>query len=241
MHAVHQVHAAGPDLHVVQLPKPHGHMDAYLATPRAAAWKSAVIVLDDGPGITPRITTFCDALAREGHAAAAADVLSLRAGEAGLMSAWTQGVDATLEFLREKAPRPPPRFAIVGFGIGGFAALMAGYRCQLGAAVSFYGEGVMRLCSDLGNLDRPRPHAAAMLCFLGTDDKTVSAADVAIARERLAGLRIPHSFVVYPRTRGNFFFPDGAEYRPEAAADAWGRLLHALDTAPRLRFRFRKK
>ena len=213
---------------------------AYLAVPEAA-WKSAVIVLDDGAGIDERVRELCRTLAQEGHAAIAPDLFTLRAGEAGLTSVWAAGVDATLEFLRAESPRTPQRLGIIGFGVGGFVALLAGYQCQLSAAVSFYGEGVRRLRSDLGILDGPKPHAAALLCFVGADDEAIRAEDLGVVRERLTGSRVQHSFVVYPRTRAHFFFPGAAEYRPAAAEDAWRRVLHTLETAPRLRYRFRKK
>jgi carboxymethylenebutenolidase len=216
-------------------------VNAYLAVPDAVAWKSAVVVLDDGPGIGENIRELCRALAQEGHAAVAPDLFTLRAGEAGLTSMWADGVEATLCFLRAESPRAPHRLGIIGFGVGGFVALLAGYRCQLSAAVSFYGEGVMRLRSDLGILDGPKPHAATLLCFVGADDDAIRAEDLGVVRERLTGSRVPHSFVVYPRTKGRFFFPGVPEHRPAAAEDAWRRLLHTLETAPRLRYRFRKK
>jgi carboxymethylenebutenolidase len=224
----------------IAVPGRHGRASAYFATPEGP-WKSAVIVVGDGPGISPNVRELCRSLAEEGHAAVAVDLLALRPGDTGLMAAWTAGVDATLSFLRAEAPHPPPRFGIVGFGIGGFVALLAGYCCQLSAAVSFYGEGVSRLRSDLGNVDGPKPHAASLLCFVGAEDSAVRPEDLAVAREHLAELRMPHSFVVYPRTKGNFFFPGAPEYRPDAAADAWKRLLHVMETAPRLRYRFTKK
>jgi carboxymethylenebutenolidase len=225
----------------LRVPEPHGLLRAFLAVPEGAPWKSAVIVVDDAPGIGAHISELCRALARRGHAAVAPDLLTLRPGDAGLMSAWTTGVDAALAFLRAEAPRPPPRFGIVGFGVGGFVALSAGYRCRIGAAVSFYGDAVTRLRSDLGILDGPKPHAASLLCLVGAEDESVRLEDLAIVRERLAGFRMQHSFVVYPRTKSNFFFPGAREHRPAAAEDAWNRLLHVLETAPRLRYRFAKK
>jgi carboxymethylenebutenolidase len=154
---------------------------------------------------------------------------------------WTHAVDAALAYLRAEAPRVPARFGIVGFGVGGFVALVAGYRCQIGAAVSFYGEGPMLLRSDLDIVDGPRRHAASLLCLVGAEDKAVSPDDIAAIRGLLTGYRMQHSFVVYPRTSVDFFRPTATGYRPVVAEDAWKRLLHALETAPRPRFRFPRK
>jgi dienelactone hydrolase len=166
-----------------------------------------------------------------------ADLLALRGGEGDLHSAWTTGVNAAMSLFRLRAPHPL-RFGFVGFGLGGFVACLAAYRCAVGSAIVFYGEGLARLRTQLRILDVARPGAAPMLCFVGASDKSIRVDDLAAVRERLVKVRMPHSFVIYPGATSNFFFPGASEYDSAAAADAWRRLLHALETSKRSRYRF---
>jgi dienelactone hydrolase len=210
---------------------------AFLAVPKERAWKAAVVVVGDRSSVDAEVKEVARGLAREGHGA-----LALGHGQSGPEGTdvveLTRGVDAALSRLRGEAPAPPPRIGVVGYGAGGFIALVAGYRCQVGAVVSVYGEGPMRLRAELRRIiDRPKRHAAPFLCLLGGEDDAVRPGDLAAIRERLHIFGMRHTFIIYPRTRGEFCRVGGLDYRASEAADAWGKILHALDTAPRLRNR----
>jgi carboxymethylenebutenolidase len=221
----------------VEVPQRHGLASAFLATPAGTFWKSAALIVGDEPGINPSSRGLCRALALAGHAAMAVDLLALRASEGDIHAAWTTGVNASISLFRVRAPHPL-RYGIVGFGLGGFVACLAAARCAIGSAIAFYGEGLAQLRAHLRILDVARPGAAPMLCFVGARDRSIPVDDLAVIRERLVKVRMPHSFVIYPGATSNFFFPGATEHDSEAAADAWKRLLHALETAKRSRYRF---
>jgi carboxymethylenebutenolidase len=150
----------------------------------------------------------------------------------------TRGVDAGLARLRLEATVRPPRIGVVGYGLGGYVALVAAYASQVGVAVCFYGAGPMRLRTELRRIiDQPKRHAAPMLCLIGGEDSTVRPEDLAAIHERLGAFGMRHTFIIYPRTKGHFCRVGGADYRAPEADDAWQRLVHALETAPRLRNR----
>jgi dienelactone hydrolase len=150
-------------------------------------------------------------------------------------------VAAALEFLRAAAPTAPTRYGAVGFGAGGLVSLAAGYRCQIGASVSFYAEGPMRLRANLPQIfDRPKPQAAPLLCLVGALEEVLPA-DLAAIRAHLGHFGMRETMVVYPRRKTGFCHPASEAYRETEAGDAWGRLLRALDTAPRQRHRFFSK
>jgi len=129
----------------------------------------------------------------------------------------------------------------VGFGAGGLVSLAAGYRCQIGASVSFYAEGPMRLRANLPQIfDRPKPQAAPLLCLVGALEEVLPA-DLAAIRAHLGHFGMRETMVVYPRRKTGFCHPASEAYRETEAGDAWGRLLRALDTAPRQRHRFFSK
>lgn len=210
---------------------------AFLATPAAPPWKSAVVVVGDEVALDDDMEHVARRLAAQGHGA-----LAMGHGDTGVegmaASQVTRWVDAGLARLRAESTVPAPRIGVVGYGRGGYVALVAAYASQVGVAVSLYGAGPMRLRAELRRIiDQPKRHAAPMLCLLGGEDATVRPEDLAVIHERLEGFGMRHTFIIYPRTRGHFGRAGSADYRAPEAADAWGRILHALETAPRLRNR----
>ena len=221
-----------------------GRCDGTFARPEGQAWKSGVVVLGDAND--DHLPTVCRELARAGHAAIALQLdLALLTEQVILtppavarLAQCTATVTAALDFLRTTAPTPPTRYGAVGFGAGGLVSLAAGYRCPIGASVSFYADGPMRLRANLPQLfDRPKPQAAPLLCLVGALED-VRPADLAAIRTHLGHFGMRETMIVYPRRKTGFCHPASAAYREVEAVDAWGRLLHALDTAPRQRHRF---
>jgi carboxymethylenebutenolidase len=236
---------------VVRLEGRHESFAGLLATPAGAAWKSATVVVADRNGVDDHARTVCRDLALAGHAALAIDLRCLPpstegrtrslTGSAALTRA-TGAVATALAFLRRSGPPTQGRFGVVGFGEAGLVALAAGYRCQAGVAVSFYGDGPMRLRMDAEEIiDSPKRQAASFLCLIGGEDPDITPADLGALRAHLDASGMRHTFIVYPRTRAGFCHPESPTYRPADARDAWARLLHALATAPRLRHRFAPK
>jgi carboxymethylenebutenolidase len=131
---------------------------------------------------------------------------------------------------------------VVGFCMGGMVALLAACAAsELAAAVPFYGllsheHGLLYADAGLDPEKKPRqPLAAAadllcpLLCFFGAEDEYIPMSDVERLRQQLAAVEMPTEVVVYPDA-GHAFLNDTRPdaYRPEAARDAWSRMLAFL-------------
>ena len=238
---------AQPTLETVLVEGLRGRCGGTFARPNGPAWKSGVVVL--GEPADRYLTTVCTKLASAGHAAIALQLdlaplteqLFLTPSAFSYLAECTAAVTAALELVRAKAATPPPRWGAVGFGAGGLVSLTAGYRYQIGASVSFYAEGPVRLRANLRQIfDRPKPHAAPTLCLVGAFEEVLPADLAAIGTQfRHFGMR--ETMVIYPRRKTGFCHPSSPTYREEDARDAWGRLLRALECAPRQRYRFVSK
>jgi carboxymethylenebutenolidase len=225
----------------------NGSFSGRLAVPDRDAWTSAVVVVPDRSGINAHVLGACRDLALAGHAALAIDIpvseldapVVRSSASSSVLDRCTGAVDAALEFLETVGPARPNRFGVVGYGAGGVVALAAGYRCQVGAAVSFYGEGAMRLQENLkGIIERPKRHAATFLCLIGAADEDVRAPKIGELPRHFEAFGMRCNFIVYPRTKAGFCDPGDPRYRPLEARDAWGRLVQALESAARRRHRF---
>jgi dienelactone hydrolase len=215
--------------------------DGFLAVPAAAAWRSAAVLVSEGPEVDEAAIDIARRLAAAGHAALAIGHDGTGKGTSAF-DRIAERVDAALAYLVAESRAPVPRFGVVGFGPGGFSAIVAGYRCRAGAAVCLYGDGPLRLREELAQLiDRPKRHAARFLFLLGGEDATVKPGDVGPIRDQLEAFGMRNTFIIYPRTKGAFCRPGSPDFRAPAAQDAWLRILLALDTAPRLRHRFSRK
>jgi carboxymethylenebutenolidase len=129
-------------------------------------------------------------------------------------------------------PPPPVAVGMIGFALGGFVAFLAACRAQVAAAVGLYPRGLVRPIRGLSIaplVGEVRAGAAPLLGLFGAQDERVRPRDLAQIRARLTACRVPHELVVYPHARPGFFSPERAEYRSDAADDAWSRALRWLD------------
>jgi carboxymethylenebutenolidase len=127
------------------------------------------------------------------------------------------------------------RIGITGFCMGGQYALLAACSCAgLSACAPFY--GMVRYPSGLDPVRKPRAPLDALaelrcpvLGFYGAEDAIIPLADVDALRSRLATSRLPSEIHVYPGAGHAFMNAARPEaYRPDAAKDAWSRLVPFL-------------
>jgi carboxymethylenebutenolidase len=124
------------------------------------------------------------------------------------------------------------KVGITGFCMGGQYALLAACSCRgLSACVVFY--GMLRYEAGLDPALKPRAPLDAitdlrcpLLGLYGAEDALIPLADVEELGRRLAASGRSFDIQVYPGA-GHAFMNDTrpAMYRPEAAADAWERLV----------------
>ena len=225
----------------VDVPAPGGAMPGQLAEPEGGGSFPAIVVLMEAFGLVPSIESVAHRLAGEGYVALAPD-LYYREGPDGtasyddlpramqLMGAllrrgetYAQDVAAAIDFLEARANVRRGRIGVTGFCMGG--ALAFGSACALpdriAAAAPFYGGGIARL------LARADAIACPLLFFFGERDALIPSEQIHEIETRLRELRKEFHIEVYPGAGHGFFNHErAAAYHPQAAGDAWKKLLH---------------
>jgi carboxymethylenebutenolidase len=209
-----------------------------------------VVVIPDVWGLADHTRDIAGRLAREGFAALALDVYRKtgrpRLADPAAAMAWIrelpdplvletvqEGIDALAahEAVRGR------RVGLIGFCMGGQYAWLAASSCRgLSAVAPFY--GMVRYQAGLDAKKKPRAPLDAVatlscpaLGLYGQEDAIIPNADVDELEQRLRRQKQPFEIVRYAGA-GHAFLNDTrpALYRPEAAADAWRRLLAFLRT-----------
>jgi carboxymethylenebutenolidase len=207
----------------------------FLAQPDAGP-VPGVVVIPDVWGLSDLYRGIARRLAADGFAALAIDPYRKTGkGEITDPLAWIRTLSdpVILETIQEAIDAlAAPKVGVMGFCMGGQYALLAACSCRgLSGCVSFY--GMVRYDSGLDPTRKPRSPLDAiadlrcpLLGLYGDEDQFISVADVEELRRRLASTGKPFDVRVYPGA-GHAFMNDTrpAAYRPEAADDAWRRML----------------
>jgi len=226
---------------------PLGH----LALPEPASdgtTQPGVVLIPDVRGVYDHFRDLARRLAGEGFAVLAVD-LYRREGPPRIASAadalrWIRelsdpsvlaDVQEARDFLAAHPAVSGQPVGVIGFCMGGQYALLAGCACRgLAACVSFY--GMLRYEDGLDPAKKPRSPLQAipelrcpLLGLYGEEDALIPVADVHALEEALARTAQPHEVRLYPHA-GHAFLNDSRPeaYRPEAARDAWQRMLEFL-------------
>ena len=119
------------------------------------------------------------------------------------------------------------RIGIVGFCFGGRVTFLTAVNRSLGAAVGFYGGGIVTarfpqfpaLVGDVTRIDTP------WLGLFGDLDQSIPVEDVELLREALATAPVPSEVVRYADAEHGFHCDARDAYNAAAAKDAWDRTL----------------
>jgi carboxymethylenebutenolidase len=219
-------------------------MDLYDVTPDVNP-SGAVIVIQEAFGVNEHIRDVTRRFAAAGFRAVAptmfhragggtapygdfSKVLPLFAGvsDAGIVA----DVDATIGYLR-RAGFADERIGIVGFCFGGRVTFLVATRRRLGAAVGFYGGGIVT--KRLPLFDPLIGDAAALatpwLGLFGDEDSGIPIADVEQLRATLdRETMTAHEIVRYPGAEHGFHCDVRPSYNEAAAKDGWKRTLDWL-------------
>lgn len=139
-------------------------------------------------------------------------------------------IDAAVAHLG-RAGIEPPSIGIVGFCMGGRVTFLVAAERELGAAVGFYGGGIVtqRLPNLPSLVDRSARLRTPWLGLFGDEDAGIPVEDVERLRGELGAAPVPTEVVRYPGAEHGFHCDARPSYHPEAAKDAWGRTLAWFD------------
>lgn len=206
--------------------------------------KGAVIVIPEAFGLNDHIRTVTRRFAEEGFVAFAIDIFHRSGADTApyddfgkVMSLFEgltdEGLTADLsaaikDFEHQGVSRHD--VAVVGFCFGGRVAFLAGLRFDLGAAVSFYGGGIVTqgafpafppLLDSLTELQTP------FLGLFGDLDRSISISDV----EQLRAALVEHAPSVeaeihrYDDADHGFHCDERPSFNEQASRDAWARTI----------------
>lgn len=183
--------------------------------------RGGLLVLHEADGVNDGVRLLVAALAEEGWLAVAPHITSPGAepGCADVLAA----TDVTLAWLVDRGIEAD-LLGVVGFDLGGTAALVVATRRSLGAAVSVSPVGISEpVAGDLPALvDVAGTVISPWLGIHGTDDNA-DEAEIERLREAASAAKVATNVVSYPGANHRF------DADPAAAAEAWQRTLAWFD------------
>jgi carboxymethylenebutenolidase len=224
-----------------------GPMDVYEARPDGDAG-AGVVVIQEAFGVNLHIEDVTRRFAAAGYHAVA-PALFHRAGGGTIddydnldfnqLLALFEGVtddtvladvDAAIGVLRD-AGLTDPHLGIVGFCFGGRVTFLVAARRALGAAVTFYGGGIVSaghlpfppLIDEASTLKTP------WLGLFGDADAGIPVDDVEHLRGAVRAAPVDTEIVRYAEAKHGFHCDRRADYHETAAKDGWSRTLAWFD------------
>lgn len=220
---------------MVQISAPDGKMRALLARPAGSGKHPAAVVVMEAFGLNEHIKNVAKRIAAEGYVALAPDFYyrekdavvgydqlpeAIRLMQSLNDDKIVQDVDAVIRYLKAQDSVRADRIGITGFCMGGRISFLAACESKdLRASAPFYGGGIG------GLLDRAQKLGCPVLLFFGDQDPFIPNEEVEQIRSTLAKPGKPAEVKVYPGAQHGFFCDERSSYHPEAARDAWQRLL----------------
>jgi carboxymethylenebutenolidase len=233
------------DTRTFELDTAHGPMPLYEARPAGDA-RGVVIVIQEAFGVNEYIEDVTRRFAVEGYHAVAPHMFHRSGGGTVPYADFAKvvphyehlddhgilvDVDAAVEHLHQ-AGWDDARMGIVGFCFGGRVTFLVALRRELGAAVGFYGGGIVTarfpkfppLVDEVAQLRTP------WLGLFGDRDKSIPVDDVERLRSALKSAAVPTEIVRYPDAGHGFHCDQRDSYDETAAKDAWSRTHAWFDT-----------
>jgi carboxymethylenebutenolidase len=214
-------------------------MDAYVARPKTGTATAGMLVFQEAFGINAYMRDVADRFAALGFLSIAPELFH-RTGPGfegsytdfegvrqHISALTTEGVNTDIEgaytWLREQGI-DAPRIGAVGFCMGGRVAYMANARVQLGAAISFYGGGIVPDLLPLAQAQR-----APILMFWGGLDTHIPPEQYRAVADALTAAKATHEQVIFSRADHGFFCDARASYNEIASRQAWALVNAFLD------------
>jgi carboxymethylenebutenolidase len=224
----------------VTLTTADGPMRLYSCVPDGGA-RRAMVVIQEAFGVNDHIEDVTRRFADAGYHAVA-PALFHRAGggtapyddfeqvfplfegltDAGLL----MDVRATVDHLHAQG-FDDPAIGIVGFCMGGRVTFLVALELALGAAVGFYGGGIVtgRFPQFPPLVERVDELQTPWLGIFGDLDGSIPVEDVELLRARLGAIDRPTEVLRYATAEHGFHCDVRPSYHAEASTDAWARTL----------------
>lgn len=221
-----------------------GAMRLYSCVPAGGAPR-AVVVIQEAFGVNEHIEDVTRRFAAAGYHAVAPELFHRAGGGTAPYDDFAQvlplfegltdegiltDVGAAISHLHEQG-FADGAIGIVGFCMGGRVTFLASLEHAVGAAVGFYGGGIVtgRFPQFPPLIDRAHELKTPWLGLFGDLDGSIPVADVEVLRQRLAGLDIPTEVLRYATAEHGFHCDVRPSFNAEAAVDAWARTLAWFD------------
>ena len=214
----------------IQIPAEDTHLIGYLARPSTGEVSPAILVCHENRGLTPHIQDVARRFGKAGYVGVAVDLLSRQGGSAAVGESNVPGALGNIppeqfvedfksgwRYLQGESYADAARVGMTGFCFGGGVTWqVAVHMPELLAAVPFYGPHP--LPANVPQIN------AAVLAIYGEQDNRINSGIPPIEEAMAANNKI-YEKVVYPNADHAFHNDTGSRYNPEAAKDAWNRML----------------
>jgi carboxymethylenebutenolidase len=213
----------------VSLKGAQGSFNGYLVKPRGKGPFPGVVVIQEWWGVNDQIQGVADRLASEGYAAIVPDLYHGHVtADPEKAHELMRGIDervalgdlgAAMDYLRSLPEVGEGKIGSVGFCMGGGLSLqLALHRSDLAGAVMFYGSPE----TDPAVLKNA---ACPVLGLFGEEDQGIPREKAEAMEKGLKEAGKGAEVKIYPKAGHAFFNETRPSYSPEAADDAWKRVL----------------
>jgi carboxymethylenebutenolidase len=227
----------------VSIPAADRDIPAYRAMPAKLGTFPVIMVVQEIFGVHEHIRDVCRRLAKQGYMALApelyvrqgdvADITDVKDIIAKVVSKVPDAqvmsdLDATVAFAKASGHGDTAKLGITGFCWGGrITWLYAAHSAQLKAGVAWYGKLVGDSTANTPRhpIDMAAELKAPVLGLYGAADQGIPVETVDRMRAACKAAGKECEIVVYPDTPHAFNADYRPSYRPEAATNAWARML----------------
>ncbi|MEC4985229.1 MAG: dienelactone hydrolase family protein [Oscillatoria sp. PMC 1068.18] len=227
----------------VKIPVSDGEIPAYRAMPTVGKNFPVILVVQEIFGVHEHLQDICRRLAKLGYLAIAPELYA-RQGDVSQLSDIQEiisqvvskvpdaqvmsDLDATVAWANNTGKANTNQLGITGFCWGGrIVWLYAAHNPNLSAGVAWYGRlvGESTALTPQHPLDLAAELKAPVLGLYGGEDTLIPQENIVKMTQALEAADANFEFVVYPDAPHGFNADYRPSYRPEAAADAWQRML----------------
>ena len=221
------------------------NIDAYLAMPNTSGKFPGVIVVQEIFGVNSHIRDITERLAKEGYVAIAPAIYQRQAP--GFETGYTEkdleigrkyknqtkaeelisDIQATINYLYSLPQVKPGGVGTIGFCFGGHVTYLVATLEDIKATASFYGAGIVNSCPGGGEptITHTKDIKGTLYGFFGTEDPLIPNEQVDEIEAELKKQNIPHQIFRYGGATHGFMCDRRGSYNPEAAQDAWTKVL----------------